>query len=188
MYAVGGYNSVTMRAIADQLGLQAPSLYRHFVSKEQIFVALQQKSFELLLAKELNPPALDPVADLRLFFWRYYEFSKQHPDYFTLLFLDRSAPVAFKGDNEGSEPKRILDSHADARVRRCIATDAFPQNTDVPRAKHALWAAIHGAAALRLIHQDRSSGFDQLASDTLDGLIAGLRAGAIQDTGRSPLD
>ena len=25
-------------------------------------------------------------------FWRYYEFSKDHPEYFALMFLDRSVP------------------------------------------------------------------------------------------------
>ena len=26
-------------------------------------------------------------------FWRYYEFSKEHPEYFALMFLDRSVPA-----------------------------------------------------------------------------------------------
>jgi AcrR family transcriptional regulator len=178
MYAKGGYNSVTMRAIAEQLGLQAPSLYRHFAGKEQIFTALQQKSLELLLAKESTPPDLDPIADLRKFYWRYYEFSKQHPDYFSLLFLDRSAP-AFDGIYD-SETMRILNSHAEARVQRCVATGAFPADTNVERAKAAMWSAAHGPAALRLIHQNQTLNFDQLTSDALDGLIAGLRVGAIR--------
>jgi AcrR family transcriptional regulator len=179
IYSTGGYNSVTMRAIAGQLGLQAPSLYRHFVSKEQIFVALQQQSLELLLVKELTPAALDSVEDLRLFYWRYYEFSKRHPDYFSLLFLDRSAPAFDTGIYE-SETMKILNSHAEARVRRCIGTGVFPADTDVARAKSALWAAAHGPAGLRLIHKDQSLNFDQLASDTLNGTIAGLRAGAVR--------
>ena len=25
-------------------------------------------------------------------FWRFYEFSKEHPEYFALMFLDRTVP------------------------------------------------------------------------------------------------
>ena len=32
-------------------------------------------------------------------FWRYYEFSKEHPEYFALMFLDRSVPRISKNWN-----------------------------------------------------------------------------------------
>src|SRR5262249_35634383 len=119
LYATGGYAAVTMRAIAEQLGFSAPSLYHHFVSKEEIFAALQERSAQMLLEAELQPAAVDPLEDLRLFYRRYYEFSKNHPDYFALLYVDQSAPsFDFREGREGSRAIETLGARSAARVER----------------------------------------------------------------------
>lgn len=41
-----GYNTVTMREIADAVGIRQASLYYHFPSKEQLFVAVNERLFE----------------------------------------------------------------------------------------------------------------------------------------------
>ena len=70
-----------MREIAEKLGIKAPSLYHHFASKNDIFAALQERAFELQLNAELQAPHVaDPLEDLRQHCWRYYEFSRAHPD------------------------------------------------------------------------------------------------------------
>jgi AcrR family transcriptional regulator len=175
LYAAGGYAAVTMRAIADELGLAAPSLYHHFASKDEIFLALQQKAVEMLLTTELQTSAVDPVEDLRLFFWRYYEFSKVDPDSFAILYADRSAP-AFDAGIYKSEAVKGLQVQVETRIHRCIAAQAFPASTDAPRVGSALWAAAHGAATLRFIHKGQATDFDRVAADCLDFVIAGVRA------------
>lgn len=175
LYATGGYAAVTMRAIADELGLAAPSLYHHFGSKDEIFLALQQKTVDMLLATELQTSAVDPVDDLRLFYWRYYEFSKNHPDYFAILYADRSAPAFDAGIYE-SDALKAMQTQAVARIGRCIAAGAFPPDTPVNRVSSALWSAVHGAATLRIIHKRNPMDFDRVASDCLDFVIAGVRA------------
>ncbi|MBD2198187.1 MULTISPECIES: TetR/AcrR family transcriptional regulator [Calothrix] len=41
-----GYNTVTMREIADAVGIRQASLYYHFPSKEQLFVSVNERMFE----------------------------------------------------------------------------------------------------------------------------------------------
>ncbi len=41
-----GYNAVTMRDIAVEVGIRQASLYYHFPSKEQLFVAVTERVFE----------------------------------------------------------------------------------------------------------------------------------------------
>jgi TetR/AcrR family transcriptional regulator, cholesterol catabolism regulator len=41
-----GYNAVTMRDIAYEVGIRQASLYYHFPSKEQLFVAVTERVFE----------------------------------------------------------------------------------------------------------------------------------------------
>ncbi|BAY26867.1 TetR family transcriptional regulator protein [Calothrix sp. NIES-2100] len=46
LFRSSGYNTVTMREIADAVGIRQASLYYHFPSKEQLFVAVHERLFE----------------------------------------------------------------------------------------------------------------------------------------------
>ncbi|HEY9710744.1 MAG TPA: helix-turn-helix domain-containing protein, partial [Oculatellaceae cyanobacterium] len=41
-----GYNVVTMRDIAEEVGIRQASLYYHFPSKEQLFITVIEQVFE----------------------------------------------------------------------------------------------------------------------------------------------
>lgn len=46
LFRARGYNAVTMRDIAREVGIRQASLYYHFPSKEQLFVAVTERMFE----------------------------------------------------------------------------------------------------------------------------------------------
>ncbi|WP_017317811.1 TetR/AcrR family transcriptional regulator [Mastigocladopsis repens] len=46
LFRTRGYNAVTMRDIAYEVGIRQASLYYHFPSKEQLFVAVTEQMFE----------------------------------------------------------------------------------------------------------------------------------------------
>jgi AcrR family transcriptional regulator len=46
LFRARGYNTVTMRDIASEVGIRQASLYYHFPSKEQLFVAVTERVFE----------------------------------------------------------------------------------------------------------------------------------------------
>lgn len=46
LFRNSGYNPVTMRGIAVNVGIKQASLYYHFPSKEQLFVAVSERVFE----------------------------------------------------------------------------------------------------------------------------------------------
>src|SRR5438132_9967396 len=78
LYRREGYGAVTMRAIAQQLGFSAPAIYNYFLSKDEIFLALQERGLQLLAQAVLSPVTDDALLDLRSMFVRYYEFTKTH--------------------------------------------------------------------------------------------------------------
>ncbi|MCA1995449.1 MAG: TetR/AcrR family transcriptional regulator, partial [Coleofasciculus sp. S288] len=41
-----GYNTVTMRDIAEEVGIRQASLYHHFPTKEQLFITVTEQVFE----------------------------------------------------------------------------------------------------------------------------------------------
>ncbi len=179
LYRKGGYAAVTMREIATRLGIKAPSLYHHFRSKDDIFAMLQERAFELQLQAELRArPNPDALEDLREYFWRYSEFSKAHPDYFAIAYVDPAAPP-LREHVYGLYPLRHLDEVAMTKIARCIDEGVFPAGTDPHRVGSALWAAMHGPAALQVIHHRHVQDPEQLTAQALDLTLAGIRAGVL---------
>src|SRR6058998_1532911 len=92
-----GYQNVSIRKIAERIEYSPAAIYSYFPSKDDIFFALAEEGFRLLgdpgaapALTELN--ALAPLERLRVIFGRLYQFSRQHPQYFALMFVDRSVP------------------------------------------------------------------------------------------------
>ena len=61
MFAEQGYSSVGMRAIADELGIQAPSLYSHFPSKDAMLRAIVEPFIDHIQVLFMNLPD-EPVS------------------------------------------------------------------------------------------------------------------------------
>src|SRR5687768_1881971 len=148
-----GYGQVSIRNIAARVEYSPGAIYGYFESKDDIFYALAEEGLRDLGARELaDSPSADPVEDVRASAWRLYEFSKEQPQYFALVFLDRHVPRVSK-EYERFAFISEMKSRALARVERCIAQGLFPDTTHAEVALRLLWAPIVGFAALRLSHR-----------------------------------
>ena len=69
LIAARGFEAMTLRELADRVGVQAGALYRYFPSKSQLLVALLVEHLEFLLQRweEERPATDDPVERLRAF-------------------------------------------------------------------------------------------------------------------------
>lgn len=173
LYRHEGYGAVTMRAIAQQLGFSAPAIYNYFLSKEEIFVALQERGLQLMAEVVLQPSTDDPLDDLRSIFVQYYKFSQSHPEYFTLLYVDPSTPHL----NTKIEPLVRMTEETTARVRRCVDAGVVPRDVG-GMLTGVLWAHVHGSAVLRQVQaMAPNSDFEALAMVGLDTTLAAVKAG-----------
>ena len=119
-------------------------------------------------------------------FWRLYEFSREQPQYFALIFVDRSVPRISR-EYERFSFMRNRKQHIIEALEACVESGALPQGLNIAAAMRTLMVGIVGVAVLRL--SDRFSpeeNADLVASDVLDLTLAGLRAGVpLQSTGSS---
>jgi AcrR family transcriptional regulator len=85
----GGLDAVTMQAIAEQVGVRAPSLYKRFPSRAALIAAIGEAAFEDL-HEVLAPLArdLDPASGLRAMAAAYRGFARTHPRTYELLFMN----------------------------------------------------------------------------------------------------
>jgi AcrR family transcriptional regulator len=74
-----GLAALTLREVAERVGMRAPSLYSHFDSKHAIYDAMFGQAWteyeQLVEAEEPAFPATEPRAALRLIAHRFFEFS-----------------------------------------------------------------------------------------------------------------
>ena len=174
-----GYGQVSIRNIAARVEYSPGAIYGYFTSKDEIFYALAEEGLRDLGARELaDAPSGDPIEDVRAAAWRLYEFSKEQPQYFALVFLDRGVPRVSK-DYERFAFISEMRSRAIARVERCVAEKLFPDTTYAEVALRLLWSPIVGIAALRLSQRmPEEVDIDSLVRDAIETTIAGIRAGA----------
>jgi AcrR family transcriptional regulator len=192
LFVTEGYQNISIRKIAERIEYSPAAIYGYFPSKDDIFFALAEEGFRLLGDPGVGDrkeylQTLAPLDRIRAIFWRLYEFSREHPQYFELMFVDRSVPrisreyerFAFARETKG----RLI-----AEIERCVEAKVFPPTVKPAVAMRLLTVGLLGVAVLTL--SDRlapGENPDQLANDVLDTTLAGLRSGvALQSQGIDP--
>jgi AcrR family transcriptional regulator len=179
LFVAEGYRNVSIRKIAEKIEYSPAAIYGYFESKDDIFLALAEEGFRMLFAPGHEMSIPDPIEKIRAGFWRLYTFSKEHPEHFALMFLDRSVPPISK-DWERFGFIREMKGRMAAHIERVVSQGLFPPDTKPDDVFQILGAAIHGVAVMRLCgrlgpHIDA----DALARDTLEAALTGLRHGIV---------
>src|ERR1700758_2085836 len=122
LFVAEGFQNVSIRKIAERIEYSPAAIYGYFPSKDDIFFALAEEGFRLLCASAPSDTeaaeALGAVEQVRSMFWRFYQFSREHPQYFALMFVDRSVPRISR-EYERFAFARDMREQIVARVRQC---------------------------------------------------------------------
>jgi AcrR family transcriptional regulator len=181
LFIAEGYQNVSIRKIAERIEYSPAAIYGYFPSKDDIFFALAEEGFRLLhriVRKEDNARrTTEPIARVRDIFWHLYEFSREHPEYFALMFVDRSVPRISR-EYERFAFAREMKERLIGEIQRCIDAKVFPATLNAAVAFRMLTMGILGAAVMRL-SQRLAPGEDPdlIAADILDVTLAGLQTG-----------
>jgi AcrR family transcriptional regulator len=127
-----GPEALSMRRIADRLGIRAPSIYKHLPDKQALENALISSAFEQQAAafEEALADADDPVATIAI---AYRAFAKRHPHLYRLM-------------TERQLDREHLTPGVEDRAARPVI-EAFGHDRDLAR---AAWAFAHGMTILEL--------------------------------------
>jgi AcrR family transcriptional regulator len=83
----GGLDAVTMEAIADRVGVRAPSLYKRFANRGEVVAAVGASVLEEL-RMELEPAdGLEPDDALRVVATSFRTYALRHPHAYELVFM-----------------------------------------------------------------------------------------------------
>jgi AcrR family transcriptional regulator len=92
-----GDATVSTRAVCERAGVEAPTLYHHFGSKQGLIDAVIQHGFNQFVEPEPSQEsALDPIEAMRHGWDRHVRFGLEHPGFYALLYgnVERGQPCA----------------------------------------------------------------------------------------------
>ena len=182
LFVAEGFQNVSIRKIAERIEYSPAAIYGYFPSKDDIFFALAEEGFRLLCDRGAAPRAAQAdqppsVEHIRGIFRRLYEFSRDHPQYFALMFVDRSVPRISR-EYERFAFAREMKGNIAKDIAACVDAGLFPRSLDPAAAMRTLMIGVIGVAVLRL--SDRlapGENADALAADMLNLTVAGLQSG-----------
>src|SRR4030088_2650429 len=130
LFIAEGYQNVSIRKIAERIDYSPPAIYGYFPSKDDIFFALAEEGLHLLgdpgtVRSDPRFKDAPPLERLRAVFWRLYEFSCEQPQYFALIFVDRSMPRISR-EYERFAFARDRKKHITEALQACIDAGALP--------------------------------------------------------------
>ncbi|MDP9117841.1 MAG: TetR/AcrR family transcriptional regulator [Actinomycetota bacterium] len=139
-------DDVSIRAVADAVGVTAPSIYLHFADKNELLGAVVSEVFTELDAAMLSAgaDAVTPMQRLRSYGLAYIRFAIEHPEQYRIATMD---PCPTPGVDEVLASSAFV--HFNATVVECIDAGIFVGDDPLPITLD-LWAAAHGVASLMI--------------------------------------
>jgi AcrR family transcriptional regulator len=170
----GNEEAVSIRAVADAVGVTPPSIYLHFADKSDLIFAVCEKNFAEFdqFIEAAAPGDAGPLEVLRGLGRAYVRFGLERPEQYRILFLTRPP--------EGWTADRILENAAFGQlleaVQACLDAGVLaPANPLLVGL--GLWAAVHGITSLlitkpQLPWPDVDQLVDHVVTMCVDGLAA----------------
>ncbi|MCG7308959.1 TetR/AcrR family transcriptional regulator [Brachybacterium sp. ACRRE] len=165
---------LTIRAVAAQVGVSAPSVYLQFKDKaELVWAALADKYEKLgeeMRSADRATTSNDPIEHLRAQIHAYCRFGLEHPGKYRIMYESRQPQVESYRVLE--HPASVVSGSLRAATERCADAGcelALPSD----EIAHLLWAGAHGELSLMHSLADRISAdlVLQIADGLLDSLV-----------------
>lgn len=168
---------MSIRAIADAVGVTPPSIYRHFADKDALINAVCFRQFAEFDAEmeEAAAEAVDAVDALRRRAHAYVSFAAAKPEQYRILFMATNRGLwTREAFADASLPGVTAFNHLVEAVSRAMEEGAFAP-ADPFLVATSLWAAVHGYASLCIsVPGFPIAGHDAALDHLVDTLARGL--------------
>lgn len=144
-----GYQAFSLRQVAELAGYSPGAIYLYFENKDALLLAIADDGAQQFSAylRNATEPIADPWERLTAGFNAYVRFAQEHPVAYQLLFIDRPDLVA-RSSADDTIKLTAMDVLQQAVGE---AMDAGVINPgDVEASSFALWALVHGLAAMHI--------------------------------------
>lgn len=159
-----GYESASIRNIAEEINYSPSSIYFYFKEKGEIFQELHEEGFRLLLSKtKVLDHVKDPFERLKAMCGVFIDFAIHNKDFYNLMFIVEPPMKKKAGEEKNSMGNQTLQ-HLISVVKECITAGKF-KNMDAENLSFTILSSLHGMSAL--FCKDRTSTFTDRSSEQL---------------------
>jgi AcrR family transcriptional regulator len=182
----GDEAAVSVRAVAQRVGVSVPSIYLHFADKRALIDAVCEEVFEALhqRLRAAGEGAEHPFAALRAQGNAYVQFARENPEHYRVVMMQAHEPAQESVDSIVAEGAfaYLLET-----VQACI--DSGVLEGEPLELALGLWAAAHGVAALLVAKPYFPwPDLDAFVDRTICMAGLGLAAAARLDVEQGPLE
>ena len=165
---------MSIRAVADAVGVTPPSIYMHFADKNALMLEVSAEQFRFFDAylEDAVSGIDDPDEQLSARGRAYVRFGIEHPEHYRLLFMAKSGAIP--------HPAELLAAaagfgHLVENVERCMDAGTSARGDPLVVAT-GLWALVHGVTSLAIsVPEFPHVGLEALLDHLLEVQRRGLR-------------
>ncbi|WP_257292260.1 TetR/AcrR family transcriptional regulator [Endozoicomonas sp. ONNA1] len=161
MIAGSGVEKLSMRGLAEGVGVSRTAAYHHFKDKNELLCAIAEQGFNQwyqALGSRLKEAPDDLERWFREFSHAYIDFAQNHAEQYDLMF---GRPIWKNGQPTDELSKISFEAfqlYADF-VKKCLTGDDFSQDQDALRVAQVTWGSLHGLSRLLIdgVYLDKAS-------------------------------
>lgn len=165
-----GWQSLSIRKIADAIEYSVPVIYDHFENKDAILFEFGKEGFRVLAKKirEAKEKTSDPAEQLKLIAHAFWDFASRHKEYYQLMYGQGMT---------GCEIEKCLPERTDFRRMVSEPIDALISKGKNPKADSCLkyytfWSILHGLISMKNM---RGAGVsDEINKMVMEDAVAGF--------------
>jgi len=137
-----GLERLSLRRLADQLGVSPAALYHHFRDKQALLCAMGEEGIRRFDAELAGTASAGAQADLERFVTTYVRFAVAHPELYELMF----GRTTWKGGSTPAFEQAARGSfrHYAEMVAGLQAEGRVPDGLNTLRLAQVIWATLHG--------------------------------------------
>jgi AcrR family transcriptional regulator len=148
LFAERGYAGVTLRSLANALGVSPMTPYRYFENKEELFAMVRTDALRRFADVQRDAVAGidEPEEALRTLGRVYVRFALDEPDAYHTIFDILQAQTSNYPELDSEQARAFSYLYAAVTA----AVDAGLMDGNPLRRAHLLWAQVHGLVSLHL--------------------------------------
>jgi AcrR family transcriptional regulator len=169
-----GWQSLSIRKIADAIEYSVPVIYDHFESKEAILVEFGNEGLRLLTKKiqQAREKFADPVEQLRAMADAYWNFALKNKEYYQLMY---GVGMACCEGKKYLDDKERFDHIVMESLKEAISKTNKP-GANICLKYHTFWSILHGLVSIKIMGNSPVSGElnKMVLDDAINGFIKNL--------------
>ena len=169
-----GWQSLSIRKIADAIEYSVPVIYTHFENKEAILLEFTKEGFQKLAEQlqEVKDQHSDPSLQLEAISNAYWDFAFEHKEYYQLMF------------GLGIPACEMVNQIAEMKVMTMIMISTIKEaiegsenrEADYFLKYHTYFSILHGIVSIQMIQKEGKPAEEKrmILQDAISGFIKSL--------------